>query len=117
MPSGPSRRRVRLAAIVAVQLTIMDVSVARAQTQAPPDPPTDSALAAITERGRQLAAYDAVAWHGTDALLAKPADTTDAAAAVDVGLGVPPQLLRPLDLVAVLGLDAVLVLLGAEIEL
>src|SRR5690242_12424561 len=33
-------------------------------------PPTDSALAAITARGRALAAYDYAAWHGTDAVIA-----------------------------------------------
>src|ERR1700740_1519097 len=32
--------------------------------------PSDSLLAGVSNRGRQLAAYDAVAWHGTDALLA-----------------------------------------------
>jgi hypothetical protein len=39
--------------------------------------PTDAAeLAAITERGRALAAYDQVAWHATDAVLAiNPART------------------------------------------
>lgn len=35
-----------------------------------PSPPSDSVLAAISERGRQLAAYDRAAWHGTDALIA-----------------------------------------------
>lgn len=38
--------------------------------QATPSP-SDTALAGITERGRQLAAYDQAAWHGTDAILAK----------------------------------------------
>lgn len=43
-------------------------------------PPTDSALAAITTRGRALAAYDYAAWHGTDAVLAlhpPPGSVTD----------------------------------------
>lgn len=41
---------------------------------APGDPPSKEALAAISDRGRQLAAYDRAAWHGTDAVLAlKPA--------------------------------------------
>lgn len=33
-------------------------------------PPTDAELAAITARGRALAAYDYAAWRGTDAVLA-----------------------------------------------
>jgi hypothetical protein len=40
----------------------------------PPDlmePPTQEELAAITERGRDLAGYDAAAWHASDALQAK----------------------------------------------
>lgn len=36
----------------------------------PADPPSKEALAAISDRGRQLAAYDRAAWHGTDAVLA-----------------------------------------------
>src|SRR5262249_44820074 len=35
------------------------------------DPPTNKELAAITERGRDLAGYDAAAWHGSDAIQAK----------------------------------------------
>jgi hypothetical protein len=40
----------------------------------PPDrkePPTQKDLAAITERGRDLAGYDAAAWHASDAVQAK----------------------------------------------
>jgi hypothetical protein len=37
---------------------------------APVGPPSKEALAAISERGRQLAAFDRAAWHGTDAVLA-----------------------------------------------
>ena len=40
----------------------------------PPDgkePPTKEELAAITERGRDLAGYDAAAWHASDAVQAK----------------------------------------------
>ena len=40
----------------------------------PPDrkePPTKEELAAITERGRNLAGYDAAAWHASDAVQAK----------------------------------------------
>src|SRR5579875_1646262 len=40
----------------------------------PPDPkkpPTKDELAAITERGRNLAGYDAAAWHASDALQTK----------------------------------------------
>jgi hypothetical protein len=33
-------------------------------------PPNDSTLGAITARGRALAAYDAAAWHASDALMA-----------------------------------------------
>ena len=37
------------------------------------DKPADAAeLAAITSRGQALAAYDQVAWHATDAVLAIP---------------------------------------------
>lgn len=35
-----------------------------------PSPPTDSALAGITARGRAIVAYDIAAWHGTDAVMA-----------------------------------------------
>jgi hypothetical protein len=35
------------------------------------EPPTKEELAAITERGRNLAGYDAAAWHASDALQAK----------------------------------------------
>ena len=34
-------------------------------------PPTKAALAAITRRGRDLAGYDAAAWHASDAVTAK----------------------------------------------
>jgi hypothetical protein len=38
-------------------------------------PPTKAELAQITERGRQLAAYDVAAWYGSDAVMAmKPAE-------------------------------------------
>ena len=38
-------------------------------------PPSKGELAEITERGRELAAYDVAAWHATDAVLAlKPAE-------------------------------------------
>lgn len=36
-------------------------------------PPTDTALAGITTRGRLLAAYDRAAWHATDAVRARMA--------------------------------------------
>ena len=35
------------------------------------EPPAQKELAAITERGRDLAGYDAAAWHASDALQAK----------------------------------------------
>ena len=35
------------------------------------EPPTKEELAAITERGRDLAGYDAAAWHASDAVQAK----------------------------------------------
>ena len=35
------------------------------------EPPTKEELAAITDRGRDLAGYDAAAWHASDALQAK----------------------------------------------
>jgi hypothetical protein len=37
----------------------------------PKEPPTKAELAAITERGRSLAGYDAAAWHASDAVQAK----------------------------------------------
>jgi len=39
-----------------------------ASTSAQQSKPSDAALAAITERGRALAAYDQAAWHATDAV-------------------------------------------------
>jgi hypothetical protein len=35
------------------------------------EPPPKAVLAAITERGRDLAGYDAAAWHASDAVMAK----------------------------------------------
>ena len=35
------------------------------------EPPTKEELAAITDRGRDLAGYDAAAWHASDAMQAK----------------------------------------------
>jgi hypothetical protein len=35
------------------------------------EPPTKEVLAAITDRGRDLAGYDAAAWHASDAVQAK----------------------------------------------
>ena len=35
------------------------------------EPPTKEELAAITDRGRDLAGYDAAAWHASDAVQAK----------------------------------------------
>lgn len=50
---------------------LLTASVAFAQRKSPP---SKVELAAITERGRQLAAYDVAAWHATDAVMAmKPA--------------------------------------------
>ena len=45
--------------------------IALADPPEPRKPPTKEELAAITERGRNLAGYDAAAWHGSDALQAK----------------------------------------------
>lgn len=50
----------------------LSASVALAQRSGPA---SKAELAAITERGRQLAEYDVAAWHATDAVLAmKPAE-------------------------------------------
>jgi hypothetical protein len=35
------------------------------------EPPTPKELAAITDRGRDLAGYDAAAWHASDAIQTK----------------------------------------------
>ena len=49
--------------------------VPRLLSQAP-EPPSDTALAGITARGRLLAAYDVAAWHATDGILAlKPTES------------------------------------------
>jgi hypothetical protein len=45
--------------------------IAFADPPAGNEPPTKDALAAITERGRDLAGYDAAAWHASDAIQAK----------------------------------------------
>jgi hypothetical protein len=37
----------------------------------PKEPPNEAELAAITDRGRDLAGYDAAAWHSSDAVQAK----------------------------------------------
>lgn len=51
---------------------LLSAYVAVAQRNSPPSP---AELAEITERGRQLAAYDIAAWHATDAVLAmKPVE-------------------------------------------
>jgi hypothetical protein len=42
-----------------------------ADPDAPREPPSKAELGAITERGRDLAGYDAAAWHASDALQAK----------------------------------------------
>jgi hypothetical protein len=53
--------------IVSVLICLFVVSTASAQRSAPA---TQAELDAITERGRQLAAYDVAAWHATDAVQA-----------------------------------------------
>ena len=50
-------------------LVLMALHLALGEAQASNKPPT-AELAAITERGRLLAEYDAAAWHATDAVLA-----------------------------------------------
>jgi hypothetical protein len=53
---------------------VLLVSVAHASAQRT-SPPSKAELAQITERGRQLAAYDVAAWHASDAVVAlKPAE-------------------------------------------
>ncbi len=49
----------------AVALTL----AACADPDAPKEPPSKAELAAITERGRNLAGYDAAAWHASDAVM------------------------------------------------
>ncbi len=61
----PARRPVLLATVTAFAL------IALADLPEPKKPPTNEELAAITERGRSLAGYDAAAWHASDALQAK----------------------------------------------
>lgn len=72
--SGGPRSLVRLEALsmlgarLVLLVAVLFPLAVGAQT-APP--PSDTALAGITTRGRLLAAYDRAAWHGTDAILAK----------------------------------------------
>jgi hypothetical protein len=59
-------------------LTVTAIAViALADPPARKEPPTQKELAAITERGRDLAGYDVAAWHASDAIQAKnPKDGT-----------------------------------------
>jgi hypothetical protein len=55
-----------------VLLTVTAIAlVALADPPARKEPPTQKELAAITERGRDLAGYDAAVWHASDAIQAK----------------------------------------------
>jgi hypothetical protein len=47
------------------------VALALADPPGHKDPPTKAVLAAITERGRSLAGYDAACWHASDAVQAQ----------------------------------------------
>jgi hypothetical protein len=53
--------------IISTLLALLSVSTVLAQRNSPP---SKTELAEITERGRQLAAYDVAAWHATDAVQA-----------------------------------------------
>ncbi len=67
-----------LARFLALALVVLPLQVA-AQTPSAPwrtAPATSDQLAAITERGRALEAYDQAAWHGTDAARAIAGDDT-----------------------------------------
>ncbi|WP_422928222.1 hypothetical protein [Singulisphaera sp. PoT] len=46
-------------------------AIVLAEPPEPKGPPTKEELAAITERGRDLFAYDSACWHASDALMAK----------------------------------------------
>lgn len=61
----PSIRYKRLSRLLAVLALLIAAVVVNASQK-----PTSAELAAITERGRLLAEYDAAAWHATDAMLA-----------------------------------------------
>jgi hypothetical protein len=54
-----------LATVTAIALVVLTDPLARKE------PPTKEELAAITDRGRDLAGYDAAAWHASDAAQAK----------------------------------------------
>jgi hypothetical protein len=58
-----------LAALAALALFALDDPPARKE------PPAKEELAAISERGRDLAAYDSAAWHASDALQGKDVKT------------------------------------------
>ena len=53
-----------------VTLTVLAV-ITLADPPAPKEPPSKQDLAAISDRGRDLAGYDAAAWHASDAVQAK----------------------------------------------
>ena len=56
-------------------LVLLLASIATSAQTERTTPATEAELAQITERGRNLAAYDVAAWYGTDAVLAlKPAE-------------------------------------------
>jgi len=60
--------------IISVLILLLASSFVSAQRDSPP---SKSELAEITERGRQLAAYDVAAWHASDEVMAtKPAEGT-----------------------------------------
>ena len=72
--------------VAAVALTL----VASADTDPPEGPPSKAELAAITRRGRDLAGYDAAAWHASDAVMArkpKPGSVGGVHARLSRGLG------------------------------
>lgn len=74
MPAGPGRNRPRVRRRVILMRKMAFVVVLsllpRAGAAQAAGVPNDSVLAAITARGRLLAAYDRAAWHATDALMA-----------------------------------------------
>ncbi len=65
---GPTGREAFAMISIAAAIAI---ALAAADPDAPKTPPSEAELAAIAERGRNLAGYDQAAWHASDAIQAK----------------------------------------------
>lgn len=57
--------------MMSIAAAVLVTLAAHADPDEAKEPPSEAELAAITERGRSLAGYDAAAWHASDAVRAK----------------------------------------------